>query len=513
MRVFGQDIKNKIFSCMNMASIEVSALKDKIVSIKHAELTASEIDRLTNTYERTKNKEKKADIDHILTTYSERHCGIINQSIAPAFLTKNKKISHKIKVDGYGKLEKFNKAITKSEYELLLRNVTTPLNKKQINPSSVKTPHSAHIDIASLVKFSEIKPNEKESILRYIQNAFLEGTSGSSSMKIIVEILKSNPEFKNVMPSIYEIVDKVPKIIHKTLANDNLYGRFFDSCFAEFILNNNNEDQNKTSRHVSDFLISQIPKEKFHEEGVLFKIKQMMMKDPQPWRSTIPEVTIFLDDPTKENFIAMLNSNHKYTRFLISSLGVKAMLSYPSLSEYKLKATERYVSEIVEQRILINSPNLDLKESGRSGLLLPYQNDGLLEKGVGVGIRPIDRYISPETYTKDSTHNINAIKKGRAIGIGLSGSSNLLESLFQVIKSKNDDFQVDTARLQAAAFLTHSGGHSINEAYNVFKSTLDTLIPLSYIELSMISPFHEEAILYAYDKCLEMSKKINTYGS
>ena len=51
----------------------------------------------------------------------------------------------------------------------------------------------------------------------------------------------------------------------------------------------------------------------------------------------------------------MLDSKHKFSGMLVSSLGVKAMLSYPSFSSIRDEATKRYVSEIQAQRVLIKN--------------------------------------------------------------------------------------------------------------------------------------------------------------
>ncbi|MGT0149055.1 hypothetical protein ACT691_02220 [Vibrio metschnikovii] len=91
----------------------------------------------------------------------------------------------------------------------------------------------------------------------------------------------------------------------------------------------------------------------------------------------------------------------------------------------------------------------------------------------------------------------------------MSGSSNLLEPLFQIIMKENKDFQISTARLQAAAFLTFSSGHSFNEAYNIFNSALEPYVPMSYNLFSEISSYHNNAVNHAYNKTLETSNKIN----
>ncbi|MFS1922999.1 hypothetical protein [Vibrio lentus] len=506
----------RVFFNTGVSSKEVKSLKEKILSVKNCELTKSQICQLNKSLSSSKNIEKKECIKLILNsnnaTLQSKYNSLLGRSISPKFFFENK-LDKELRVNGFGKITGLKSDLSSSKYELVLKNITHPLTEIQQQAPSIRTPHSAAIDMASMIKYSNIDHTQKEKALSNLKSINLEGSLGKSVLNLFIQNLKSEGTLSNLIPGLERIVNTIPKVIPKTLVNDNLYGRNFDSNMAEFILNNRNKDLKKNTTELSNFLKSNLPNQPVPQRDALESIRKMMIQDPQPWREEIPEAVEFIKTPSKDNFLKMLDSNHKFNGMLVSSLGVKAMLAYPSFSYIRDKATKRYVSEIKEQRVLIKNSNNDSNESKRSGLLLPYQHDGLVgvNDEVGVGVRPIDRYVQPNTYANDTKHNINAIKKGRAIGIGMSGSSNLLESLFQHLKKKNVDFNVDTARLQAATFLTYSGGHSINEAYNVFQSKHDVLAPLSYDALCMVSPLHEDAILYAYEKNLEMSKNINLW--
>ncbi|HGS4461820.1 TPA: hypothetical protein ACMDOB_001692 [Vibrio metschnikovii] len=485
------------------SSIKPNYIENKIVSIKNVQKKHSNIHRFLIFLGYKKNKTNFIKIDDNQITKR-----IIGKSINPNVFKSSRVFEEKLIVDGYGKIIGIKKELSISEYNILLKYIIKPLNRSQENLSSVRTPHSAYIDIASLINFSDIKLSEKNSILNKLKFIFLDGSCSRDNLKFIYDELSDKPSFSNIIHHVKEIIDTVPNQVPKTLANDNLYGRLFDSNLAEFILEETDTNQNKNHQYIVDFLIKKLPERGFeHFE----RIKDMMINDPQPWRVNIPEVYDFFDNPTKNNYISMLKSKNKYSSFLLSSIGVKAMLVYPSLKYECKKATEKYISKIKKQRVLIENKSMQHQENHRSGILLDYQYDGLFENahGLGLGVRPIDRYISPSTYNEDSIHNINAIKKGRAIGIGMSGSSNLLEPLFQIIMKENKDFQISTARLQAAAFLTFSGGHSFNEAYNIFNSALEPYVPMSYNLFSEISSYHNNAVNHAYNKTLETSNKIN----
>ncbi|EIO5874258.1 TPA: hypothetical protein ACN34E_004489 [Vibrio parahaemolyticus] len=503
------------FFNLGVSSKEVKFLKDKIINVGNVNLTKSQVCRLNKSLLSSNKVEKKECIKFILESHNKNNLqskSLLGKSISPDFLFKNK-LDRKLNVDGFGEITGLKSDLSRSQYELVLRNIIRPLKETQQQTPSIRTPHSAAVDMASMIKHSNIDQTQKEKALNDLKEIYLEGSLGKHVLHLFIQSLNSEVAFSNLIPSLKRIMDTIPNVIPKTLANDNLYGRNFDSNMAEFILNSGNEYLKKNTKELSVFLKYNLPHQPEPQKHTLNSIQSQMIADPQPWREKIPEAIEFIKTPSKDNFLKMLDSKHKFSGMLVSSLGVKAMLSYPSFSSIRDEATKRYVSEIQAQRVLIKNLSNDSNESNRSGLLLPYQHDGLVgvNDEIGVGVRPIDRYVQPNTYASDTTHNKNAIAKGRAIGIGMSGSSNLLEALFQSLKKKNVDFNVDTARLQAAAFLTYSGGHSINEAYNVFQSKHDTLTPLSYSELCMVSPLHEEAILYAYEKNLELSKNMNSW--
>ena len=513
MKVINSNVRN-IFNS-GVSSKEVESLKDKIINVGNVNLTKSQIYRLNKSFLSTDKVDKKECIKFIIDSYNKNNpqsIMLVGKSISPDLLFKNK-LDKKLNVNGFGEITSLKSNLSSSKYELVLRNIIRPLKETQQQMPSIRTPHSAAVDMASMIKHSNIDQSQKEKALYNLKEIYLEGSSGKGVLRMFIGSLSSEVAFSNLIPSLKGILDTIPKVMPKTLVNDNLYGRNFDSNMAEFILNSGDEDLKKNTKELSDFLKCNFPNQPEPQEYVLNRIKSMMIEDPQPWREKLPEAVGFIKNPSKDNLFKMLDSKHKFSGMLVSSLGVKAMLAYPSFIGIRYEASERYASEIKPQRVLIQNSNNDSNESNRTGLLLPYQHDGLVDVNgeIGVGVRPIDRYVQPNTYASDTTHNKNAIKKGRAIGIGMSGSSNLLEALFQSLKKKNVDFNVDTARLQAAAFLTYSGGHSINEAYNVFQSKHDTLTPLSYSELCMVSPLHKEAIQYAYEKNLEMSKNLHSW--
>lgn len=505
------------FFSSNVSSKEVDFLIQKISNVKECTIRAKDISRLTKTMARTRNENKVNKIRSILEWNDKKLAvmdPLLGKSISPNFLFDNN-LDGKIRVNGFGEITGFTTKLSDENRKLVLANVISPLKMRQENKPSIRTPHSAIIDIAAKIKYSCIAAEKKNIELHLLREIYFRGGANKAYIQGYVDSLRSDRDYDDVIPDLEKIIDTIPARVPKTLANDNLYGRNFDSNLAEYVLNERVQCEylKRNSQEIRDFLKQELLRQSPSENEVLYLIRDMMVDDPQPWREKIPESRFFITNPSRESFFKMLDSDHMFSGMLISSVAVKALCAYPSLAGIKEAATKRYSMRIEPERVLINNMSGQSNESGRTGLLLSYQYDSLVgsNDNVGVGVRPIDRYVLPATYKEDCEHNKISIRRGRAVGIGLSGSSNLLEYLFKYIKNDNSKFDMDAARLQAATFLTFSGGHSINEAYNVFYSKPDMLKPVSYDELRMVSPMHEEAILYAYDKNLELSKFINKW--
>lgn len=106
-------------------------------------------------------KNKKNETNFIKIDDNQITKRIIGKSINPNIFKSSRVFEEKLIVDGYGKISGIKKELSISEYNILLKYIIKPLNRSQENLSSVRTPHSAYIDIASLINFSDIKLSEK----------------------------------------------------------------------------------------------------------------------------------------------------------------------------------------------------------------------------------------------------------------------------------------------------------------------------------------------------------------
>ncbi|QJU42331.1 hypothetical protein [Serratia marcescens] len=203
----------------------------------------------------------------------------------------------------------------------------------------------------------------------------------------------------------------------------------------------------------------------------------------------------------------MMNSSGKIKHLLIMHLAVKYVITSPGFNEMKNRASALYVDVISSQKNLNRLIN-NQEVSNRTGIKLTYQMQGQTGQPGYTGVRPMDRYQS--LIDNLTEHNQEALASEKPIGIGMSGSSNILNHLFILLDDESSDFNIEHARLLAASFLTYSGGHSINEAYTVFGyKDKKPFKPVSYSTLLESSEFTRNIIDMSYNKLTDEAIILN----
>lgn len=431
---------------------------------------------------------------------------LVGKTIDPRFATMT--MSH-INYDGHGRILSFKYLLSPEQYRQLTANIIPDLAKTPAQAeTAIRTPQECLIKLATLIAKSDLPDFSRQKILLEIKDAFLAGNIKKASIKTLFNsmqpLLSGNLGLQN---QVKETVASLEKKFHITKHNDNYYGRTFETELAEIIVNspsaetiNNTEIIKSTILH--DFKsLSREQKREFCE-----KIHKGMLGDPATWRADIKEVKAFLQHKSAVNFIRMINSDSKFKHLLIMHLSMKYMLFSPGYDELNINASKLYESVIKPQRKLVKTLDTDIIKSSRTGIQLHYQIRSQQAQKT-TGIRPVDRY---RLLVKDLTkHNRLALNAEKPMGIGMSGSSNILNSLFASIHKNNKGFNMDHARLFTAAFLTHSGGHSFNEAYTVFNYEKNhSFASLTYDSLSKQNNYANHVVNAAYEKLLATAMEL-----
>lgn len=446
----------------------------------------------------------------------------INTSTPPNILgmTINPKVASKfedkVKFDGTGKVVSFKQnEIKKQDYNILMENRIKPLSETpQVGECKIRTPGEAMIDIASLINMSNVSLSHQVEISDLIKTTWLDGSLSRQSLHNLVELVKLKVGGESTLTQqIEDVMCTLEKDFFVTKRNDNYYGRLFETELSKYIINNPNEEMIKVRDSVSTFILGGFSKASYNEQNKLCRvISRRMRADPPSWRHNLPLANKFMKDSRPSSFIEMMRYSGDFSIPLVLSLAVKYIVSAKETVDLKINASQYYTDEIKPQRQLLKSFNANKKlKTNTYGLLLPYQisSPSKDEGGVSSGVRPIDKYTRPTAGVALTEHDTTALANERTIGIGMSGSSNIMHFLFKKLQSQDEYFPIDDAKLATASWLSYSGGHSYNEAYSVFGFMSNgNFKPLSFNTLSTTNQLSTNAISFAYDKVIEASIKL-----
>lgn len=440
--------------------------------------------------------------------YQNQNDLLIGKSISPNIASIN---MDRVVFNGYGEIISLKAPLKNKNFKVFINNIVKPLKETPVKKTedTIRTVAECAIDMACVIKNSDIQSEVKSIILNDIKDIYLSGSLSRQTLDLLLkyfsQLLGDNSP---VINRLQNLLNSIEKKFYLTKHNDNYYGRTFESTIAELVISKPSNEMNRSVEIIKNKIIAGFNLLE-HNEGrkLIISIYCKMMFDPVIWRTEIPEAMKFLDDPTSDNFINMMNTSSKIKNLLIMHLAVKYVALAPEFYNMKKKASVLYTDVILKQRNLNRDIN-NQEISSRTGIKLNYQMQSQARQPLYRGERPIDRYKS--SINKLTEHNQEALTYERPIGVGMSGSANLLNYLFISLGSEFFDFNIDHTRLLAASFLTHSGGHSINEAYTVYGyKDNKSFKPVSYSTLRESNEFTKNIIDTSYNKLIDEAMTLN----
>lgn len=507
LALFPEQLKYDITDRLNLDNSDRSTLS--IIRVKNSQILSP------------KKKEQPTQktglfrrfISRITVNKQTEYPQLIGISIYPKMAQK---FEEKIEFNGTGKIIAMKeKDITREDYNVLIKNRIKPLNETpQIMRERIRTPGEAIIDIAGLIKKQGGDLENKRELDELVKCTWLDGSLSQQSLHNTVELIKIKiGEHQRIIIEIDKIMRTLEKEFFVTKRNDNYYGRLFETELSKYIVNNPDASMLKVRDAISEFIVdnfSNIPEDE--QPKLCTAVATVMHRDPPLWRNSLSYANIFILNKTPQCFIDMMNFKGKNSVPLVLSTAVKYIVLSQGTRDIKNRAAQYYINKILPQRQLIVSLN-EYKNlcTADYGLLLPYQkyhrsNYEDYDRDADCGVRPIDKYIRPSAGVALTEHDAAALANERTIGIGMSGSSNILHFLFQLLQLRDESFPLDDAKLATAAWLSYSGGHSFNEAYSVFGfMTEGNFKPLSFNTLKTSSALSEIAIGQAYNEVIEAS--------
>lgn len=435
-----------------------------------------------------------------LATISNSQHALLGKTIAPQTADKTLDL---VRYDGTGTIRGFKGALSAAEISSLAENVIPALKDTPVSAQENKilTPGECLISLWFLIKKSGLDDQVKQTIFEQIKANYLAGEAKKS-----VEAFCKKTQYlhaktdKALLSDIGTLINSLEEAIYYTKHTDNYFGRLFETRLAEKIVNDPSPEMQKITQILMDHMAADFEK---HSDSAQRKIcaslSSSIKKSWDTWYSSIPEVTQFSEKSTAKNFLAMLNTRHPLKPGLAMSLAVKYIIAPTGLNYLRGKTFFSYNDIIQPQRYWNDTYISNQKHSNRTGIQLTYQMKEQNHPQDAKGGRPIDK--TRQNVSNVFGHDKNAFMHEKPVGVGMSGSSNLLDYLFFELKKKHEDLNHGHARLLAASSLVHSGGHSFNECWTVFNRWDFT--PLPYNKLLPDDAYMTAAIDYAWDKMTE----------
>lgn len=383
----------------------------------------------------------------------------------------------------------------------------------------IRTIPQCLIDLTALIKKSAMEGKDKKQILDRLKYYYLAGglykEKNASFKEKIMKLLRdscTSTDAKNGLPEkdIAMMLNTLERNFNFTRHNDNYYGRLFDSCLANYIVENPSEEMIRATEVIKNDMLHDAQQYSYYAP-IYHNIAHDIRGDFSPWRDTIPEVAHFLYNPNFDTFSDMLNSPHSYSPINCLHIAAKYLKYAPSKHELMENCSRSYLKKIIPFRHY-KAGVCNQASSNYVGILLKHQmyEDASSFIVNGEGVRPIDDMIT--TTKKVSKPNRIALLNGNPVVVGISGNAHMLGYYFSDLKSKTE-FDIEQAKLLTAAMLTFSGGHSINEAYLSYQLSApkkgEPYRPVNYNQLSEI-PVAKKAIDDAYEKLLSKAVAFNS---
>jgi RTX toxin RtxA len=291
---------------------------------------------------------------------------------------------------------------------------------------------------------------------------------------------------------------------HFTQQHDNFFGRKFESEFVFHLIKNPTESILNAADKIGEHIQNQIfaIENPVTARAQLEKLSLALKSDPRPWHAEVPELQLFIENPSINNFKKMMENKKRSGYEVIKQSFIAVKFSLVTDVRWMSEANKNYSQVIKPARSTLPSPlgnfpqitpnqgsnpNNQEKEKTKVvgqlkaiipvtsgfGTQLPHQlqNKGnanwKAEKNIQATV-----HVNIDAPTKFEE---NALLNEQNTVNGASGSTNIMTFLFKDILAQKKEsafaeFNIDDAFAGTMMFLTFDGGHSLPESFGTFTS-------------------------------------------
>lgn len=394
---------------------------------------------------------------------------LIGKTVNPQAAVKTLNV---INYDGTGTILKFKTRLSPDHINTLQENLIPALKDTpvRVEEKRILTPGECLINIITLIRNSNLREEEKVTIVGQAKAIFLAGNISESLEKFYKSLIrKEAANDETLRNKLGELFSSVENGMYATKRYDNFFGRIFESRLAEIIVANPTSEMLKVTQLVLEKIITDFNAQGFFTQRKICSVLSYTLKyDCATWHPSIPEVAAFTNRPSPKTLLALLNSEHPLKPILAMYMAVKYINTPGGLRGIRQQTFLSYSDIIQPQRYWYDRFNSSQKQSNRTGIQLTWQMKGQNHPQNVKGVRPLDKTHPDIFYV--SSHDMHAFRQEKPIAVGMSGSANLLDFLFDRLQKVHPDLNRDHARLLATAFLVYSGGHSVNEVWTVINN-------------------------------------------
>ncbi|CAE6865706.1 hypothetical protein R69746_08079 [Paraburkholderia aspalathi] len=406
---------------------------------------------------------------------------LIGATIEPSIASRH---LSRIDFDGFGRITRFRRPLRNSlAHELKNNQIVSLTHTNSPHPrESARSERDCLTQFLHLVsRLGDLAPaglakeakalwlagrvNKQE--LRTLLSRALEGFRGDHAASVLLSELHSNIERE------------------KSIAqnHDNLYGRYFDSELAHQLVKHPPAAVIKAAALSGKALyqcfetVSQSTSRQGYFQGtqpaaneIPGRLAELMNADARPWFCELPDVELFLAEPTPDCLRAMLSRVETgFDVVKISYLAVRLSWaiqddrhSLPWMNE--ADENFRYVVGLARSPV----EGIVAHRTRRYGINLHYQPGGSDYPAFRLAKSWADDKVLQEQ--RISAFDGRALDAGHPIVNGASGSANILTFLHRHLALQDAGHPQAPGMLASMMFLVFDGGHSVNEVLGVYES-------------------------------------------
>ncbi|MDD7806064.1 MAG: hypothetical protein PUP46_11025 [Endozoicomonas sp. (ex Botrylloides leachii)] len=354
-----------------------------------------------------------------------------------------------------------------------------------------------------------------------IREFWLEGDISSDRLKSFYQSAITIFEYDvTLIKEIQRLLTDLEKKKYPAQLYDNFFGRIFNSELGRYLVENPTDNAIKTAKKTAAFLGNFVEKFDQCSYGIIKEgntksnvngfdlIAFGIEGDKDFWFPKSFLLNEFIKNPSKENFNLCLNSIvdgfdvMKISKLIIHVLKAKDLLIAANESkevigdydQFHKIAAHYYKNIILKNRTANNKIMTDLEVVSNDTDIIPTKGQAVVIKrddifktnnyGSKLRYHPKnDEDTSNTNYTvsasdkktipshdKSSPFERNMLNSGQALGLGLSGTTNLSCFLYREIKKEHPSFSEEQAFFNTLAYVLYTGGHSVADCLLVYKA-------------------------------------------